>query len=411
MIRHYFRMIWNRKGANALLVIEMVACFLVLFMVTAMLGNFLPFYAAPVGFDDARLLDLQLDDRDRGAPGTENLTSAPVVLQALAMMPDVESVAGMDPTPVSMSESNRRFRSNGKPITHRVADVTEKANETLGLTVVRGRWFAAEDAGSPWEPIVITQSLATEAFGPTEDPLGKDIVRDSEPGRAPSATPDRPRKIIGVVADYRQAGNLDTETEHMFQLAGHPAREGWQWSYLRGILVKLKSSASADAEARIASQLRLIAPDRTFRISRVAENRRFVNAVYTLPIMLGVVVCGFLIVMTVLGLSGVLFQAVATRTREMGVRRALGASAEDVARQIRGELLALTACGLVLGGILVAQVPVFDFAVLEVEISAAFVAGSAAVAGTLLLGLAFACAYYPSRLATRVHPSEALRYE
>ena len=236
-------------------------------------------------------------------------------------------------------------------------------------------------------------------------------MRDREPGQSADAEAETPRKIVGVVADYRQAGNLDTETEHMFQRAGHATRRGWQWSFVRGLVVKLRASAGPEAEARIDSHLRLVAPDRTFRISRVAENRRFVNGAYSVPILLGVIVAGFLIIMTVLGLTGVLFQAVATRTREMGVRRALGASAADVARQIRGELLALTVCGLVIGVILVAQVPVFDEAVIEAEISTGHVVFSAAVAGALLMALAFACAYYPSRLATRVHPSEALRYE
>jgi putative ABC transport system permease protein len=126
------------------------------------------------------------------------------------------------------------------------------------------------------------------------------------------------------------------------------------------------------------------------------------------PVIVGAVVGAFLMAMVALGLLGVLWQNVIRRTRELGLRRATGATRTDVHRQISMELLLVTTLGLFLGVLLAVQLPVLD---LLPSLSSGVVTAGIATAVLLLYALALAAALYPSWLAGRVQPAEALRWE
>jgi putative ABC transport system permease protein len=103
-----------------------------------------------------------------------------------------------------------------------------------------------------------------------------------------------------------------------------------------------------------------------------------------------------------------LWLMVTQRTREIGLRRAKGATAGDIRRQVVGEVMVLTAIGVVAGLVVTAQLPLLDvFPSVPWPVYAAGVA----VAAVAVLGLAGLCAWVPSRLAASVVPAEALRYE
>src|SRR5262249_60359516 len=119
-------------------------------------------------------------------------------------------------------------------------------------------------------------------------------------------------------------------------------------------------------------------------------------------------VTGFLLLMVALGLTGVLWQNVTQRTREIGLRRAKGATIPRVHRQILGELTVMTSLALLAGVLVVVQFPLLD---LLGYVRPAVFAASLAVSIAALYGVTLVCGWYPSRLATRVPPAEALRYE
>jgi putative ABC transport system permease protein len=119
-------------------------------------------------------------------------------------------------------------------------------------------------------------------------------------------------------------------------------------------------------------------------------------------------IAGFLMLMVALGLTGVLWQTVTQRTREIGLRRAKGAARARVQRQILGELVVMTSLAVTVAAIIVAQAPIVSpFYWVETHV---YVAGFVIAAATIYV-LTFLCGWYPSRLATRVEPAEALRYE
>ena len=112
--------------------------------------------------------------------------------------------------------------------------------------------------------------------------------------------------------------------------------------------------------------------------------------------------------MVLLGLSGVLWQNVTRRTRELGVRRALGATGADVRRQILIEVALLSTLAVIVGVVIVLQLPILGiFSLVSPPI---FTFGLIASL-VLIYAITLLCAAYPSWLASVIEPAEALRYE
>ena len=174
------------------------------------------------------------------------------------------------------------------------------------------------------------------------------------------------------------------------------------------LLVRVRPGTAADFEEKLVSKLRAAAPDWTFQSEPLELKRGQAGLAYLGPLIGYAVVAAFLLIMVALGLTGVLWLNVTQRTREIGLRRAKGATVFDVQRQIVGEVVVLTTLSVVAGAALAAQLPLLG---LYGDVPpAVFLAGL----GIALLGiyvLTIACAYMPSRLAGSVQPADALRYE
>jgi putative ABC transport system permease protein len=126
------------------------------------------------------------------------------------------------------------------------------------------------------------------------------------------------------------------------------------------------------------------------------------------PLLTMAVVAGFLLLMVALGLVGVMWQNVTQRTREIGLRRATGASAAAIRRQVLAEMLLLAGFGVVCGVLVIVQLPVLGwFPVL----GGGLIGQGLVAAAALIAALTLLCGIVPSRLATAVHPAEALHYD
>ena len=120
------------------------------------------------------------------------------------------------------------------------------------------------------------------------------------------------------------------------------------------------------------------------------------------------IVAGFLLLMVTLGLIGVVWQNVARRTRELGLRRAMGATRLGICRQILGELVVITTMALLLGTVLVVQLPLFDA---FDGVPRSTILGGLLLSVLTILGIGLAAGLYPSWLTTRLHPAEALHHD
>lgn len=173
--------------------------------------------------------------------------------------------------------------------------------------------------------------------------------------------------------------------------------------------MRVRPGVTADFEERLLKTLQATAPDWSYGMQPLENLRSNYNRTnyLTMLAVLGLL-AGFLVVMVALGLSGVLWQNVTQRIRELGLRRAKGANRARIRQQIFIELALMTGIAIAGGLLLLVQVPVMGW-LGPVPISTFATALVLSIAGILLL-TAF-CGWYPSLLATRVPPAEALRYE
>jgi len=177
---------------------------------------------------------------------------------------------------------------------------------------------------------------------------------------------------------------------------------------MRNLVVRVRPGTPRSFEEPLVKALQATAVDYRFAVEPLFEMKAKYRDRYILPLGVAAVVAGFLIAMVALGLTGVLWQNVTKRTQEIGLRRATGATARQILLQILGETWILTTLALIAGSLLVLQLPLLH--VLPFVTARVF-AISFMLSLATLYALATLCAFYPSWLATRISPTEALRHE
>ena len=128
----------------------------------------------------------------------------------------------------------------------------------------------------------------------------------------------------------------------------------------------------------------------------------------TAPVVSAGIVSVFLLMMVAMGLTGVLWLHITQRTREIGLRRAKGATIVNIQQQLVGEVAVLTTIAVAVGVAIVVQFPILQ--IFDV-VSPVVYAISTSISLALIYALTAACAWAPGRLASAVEPADALRYE
>ena len=397
MIRHFLKLAWRRKRANALLIVEILASFVVVFVVATAAIQLLSAYGRPVGFDYRNVWEISVD---RQKPSDDDWTPEETagfarLIREGAAIEGVETIAGAFNAPYDLSTMIGGFRINGRAIDPEVTEVTDAFREVVRLDVVRGRWFEPADDALAYRPIVINTAMAEAAF-PGEEPIGKSLPRD------PS---ERESRVVGVVSEYRKGGELSLSRPFIFRRIplGSPDVRPPQ-----KLVVRARPGVDDGFEERLVRSLQRIMPDWSLEARPLSANREMSFQMRFAPLLILGLVAAFLLVMVALGLIGVLWQNVTRRAREFGLRRATGASQRDIQRQVLMEITLTAALGLAVGLVLVAQIPLIAFFGF---LSAGVIASGAVAAILVVIGLALTAAAYPSWLATRTHPADALRDE
>lgn len=397
MIRHLFKLVWNRKKTNVFIVAEIFCSFLVIFSLATTVIYLYQRYRDPLGFDyrDVWRIDVTRNTPDEWAGWSEaEAETFARLVQELERMDEVEVAAGASTAPYTNSNTFTGWEYQKRQIRAEVAYVTPRFNEVLGLELVSGRWLRPEDSAVEWIPIVVDQDLAFELVG-EDDPVGRRVGDE----------PEDDFRVVGVVREFRRAGEFEENGPYVFK----PVDAGTEDPRpLRDILIKVAPGTRADFEEPLVKMLRSLARGWSFNVIQIETARETYIREKLVPLAAIGVVAGFLLIMVVLGLTGVMWQNVTRRTREIGLRRATGAHRGRIQRQIVGEVLVTAALGLIVGTVLAIQVPVvgpFTFVPFAVVLPALL---SSAV---LILVLAALCGLYPGWSATRIHPAEALHYE
>jgi putative ABC transport system permease protein len=319
---------------------------------------------------------------------------------AIRAFPEVQGVAGVDPAPYSNSNRISSYERDGRDVRYRMANASDELAAVLGIEIVAGRWFQPADDAVGYVPVVISRSLADELW-PGQDPLGRLFSNDPRPDGPPSP----PRRVVGVHSGFRQDGELMWPAHYVF---ARQSLQNVRPPRLRNLILKVAPGTTAAVEEKIVRTLNALAPGWSFKVSSQAEMREDKNRIALAPLVAVAVVAAFLMLMVFLGLSGVLWQAVTQRTREIGLRRAKGASAAAVQGQLLAEIGLLTSVGVGLGLLLLAQLPWLD---LVGGVSRGVYLASLATTAAAIYVLTLACGLYPGRLAAKLSPAEALHYE
>lgn len=384
MINHLFKLIWKKRKSNFLIMLEIFVAFFILFAVSSLSVYFYKGYIKSAGIQSDNRWVVYVDFNS--SDDSLNKINQGILRQKLKTFKEIETFSFASVFPYGNSHSNRGFDFNGKEYNTSVFSVEENYPSVLGLEMAAGEWFKERDTILKEKPIVITQHLKEELFG-NEDAVGKTIGTENK------------EKIMGVVANFKHNNDYQLDDNCLF----HPPYDNVYTSFV----AKMDPSVSAEFEAQFSKSIQNLGKNWTVQISQMATMKNEKNQNVVIPLIIAFIVCGFLILNVAFGLFGVLFQNINRRRGEIGLRRAIGASASNISTQFIAEMAVLATFSIVLGLFFAIQFPllkVFD------------VAPSVYITGILLAVIAVyaivvLCAWFPSRQAAAIQPATALHEE
>jgi predicted permease len=320
------------------------------------------------------------------------------MVERLEGVPGVEAVAIALNTPFGGSERGGGFLVEdleppaGSNFDAPYNVVGPRYFRTMGIDVIRGREFTEEDrAGAP--PVAVVSESFARRFWPEGDALGRRISRSG---------PDGPWiEIVGVVGDLRWR-SLEDEPQASFYLPWFQRFES------RGEIVVRAREARPALSGLIREEIRRLDPRLpALRVRALDSLVSSSVARYRLAASVTGAFSVLALLLAALGLYGLLSFGVSRRTREIGVRMAMGARARDVVASVTREAMMLTLVGLGLGGVAaLAAVRTVRTLLYGVEDTDPVAYLSAALVLICVTALA---SWIPARRASRVDPAEALR--
>jgi putative ABC transport system permease protein len=394
----------GRHRLRSALVVGQIVLGLVLLVGAEMLmTSFLQLARRDPGFQPAHLLTFGV-----GIPplhhAAEEVAFGDRMIERLRAIPGVRAVATGAPLPLEGEQMTVSFDIEGRSVPPperpraNIAIVTPGYFGVMGIPLLRGRDFTERDDTSAPRALVVNEAFARKYF-PGEEAVGKRILSGATNGKEGS----RMREIVGVVGNARQEA-LGAEPEPIYYF---PYK---QLSWFIGTVVMRTEMPPLRVES--AARAALGELDRRVPMYHVRTGEEMASAAVAQPRFLMVLMASFAgiaLLLTVIGLYGVLSYDVARRRREIGVRIALGAGRGKVLGLVFREAMRLVAAGLVLGiaGAAGAARLLESVAFGMPVDQAAIVAG----ASGLMILTSIAAAYVPAARAARVDPMQTLRSE
>lgn len=390
MIAHLFKLIWNKKKQNFLLMLEMLVSFIVLFAVFTLLVFYYKNFAKSAGFDYRNVWTLNYGI----PPGIKDPDSVDLAVDAfkrqILSLPQVKSVSiASSNVPFSMTQMNSTVNANHQNVMAHTYKGEVAYKDLLGLQMASGSWFSKADIQSG-KPVVINETLKSKLFG-----------RQSAEGKILTLGEDK-LKVVGVVKDFKSSGDYQSVEPGIYQpIDTSDYRQG------NALLIKVTPDANAAFEAELYKLVSDFSKGTSVEIEHLTKKRVSKNNITLVPMIILIVVASFLIINVALGLFGVLWYNINKRKSEIGLRRALGATGNSISMQLVGETLVLSTLSLIIGSFFAVQFPllnVFDMPadvyIISIGLSIAFI-----------YLLVTCCSLYPGKQAARIYPAVALHEE
>jgi len=400
--RSYAGTLWRRFGAN--LVVVELAIAVVLLVGAGLLGkSFYRLLHVEIGFEPDHLATVQVALSDVSYPKDEQIVAVQKqIISRVSSLPGVQSAGISSVLPVSFNGNTTWIRFVGRPYNgeHNEVnqrDVSSAFFSTIRAKLLRGRYFTEADDVSKPLVVIINQTLAKKYF-PGEDPVGKKIG-DTE------LTPKSITEIVGVVEDVKD-GSLDSE---IWPAVYYPFNQNNDTYFS---LVARTSQAEASLLPTLIATIHQIDPgigamNEATMTGRINESPTAYLHRSSAWLVGGF--AGMALLLGVVGLYGVIAYSVSQRTREIGVRIALGAQRRSVYELILKEAVWLVAAGVAAGLVCsIAAATLIRGLLFRVE---SWDATTLAAVSAVLVISALCASYIPARRAAEVDPMVALRYE
>ena len=393
----------QRNRLNSLWVVSEVALAVVALVGSGLLiRSFIRLQQVNPGFDAENVVTLRLDLPAARYPQSEQLIGFYEQLkQGISALPGVRAVGMISHLPLGGEAGNDGpFRIEGRPrdpndrVTADDRSVDHEYFRAMNIPLLRGRHFTEQEARTSGRVVIISDAMA-QRFFPNEEPVGKRLMIN--------IGQETPYEIIGVVGDVRhRALHLG-----LYQTMYFP------WLRQRETNLVIRAPGPP---ANLAADLRktVQAVDKNLPVSAIRPMDELLNisvAQRRLNTFLLSVFASLSLFLAIIGVYGVMSQAVTQCTHEIGVRFALGAQSRDVLVLVLREGMKLTLVGVAIG--MFAALALTRLAMVKsllFEVSPADPITFAAIAA-LLTGVMLLACYLPARRATKVDPMVALRCE
>jgi putative ABC transport system permease protein len=389
---------------SALVVAEVASAMTLLVGAGLLINSFVRLQRVNLGFDPHQVLSLRVElPEARYREGRQIINFNQEFLRRVERLPGVRSAAMVFKLPLGGSDASNTFEVEGQPsdksrrLTAGLRVSTPGYFRTLGIPFVDGRDFSERDEEKSAPVVIINETLAARYF-PNQNPIGKHIRPDISLEGAPPW-----REIVGVVSAVRHGGPGKEPRPEFF--LPHT-----QMPFLTLTTVVRVAGDPLAIVGAARNEVREM--DRELPIDSVKTLDQYLTESVAQPrfnTLLLALFAGVAMTLTAVGLYGVMAFSVTARTREIGVRVALGARGPDVLRLVISQGMKLTLIGVAIGMVaalaLTRLMKGLLFGVTPTD-PATF-----ALIALLLVGVAMLACYLPARRATKVDPMIALRYE
>jgi putative ABC transport system permease protein len=391
----------GRRLRDSLVVGELALAMMLLIGAGLMIGSFLRLQRVDPGFDPDGVLTVRLDLPSEEYPDERRRIFLPEVLRRIGALPGVRAAGATNAAPFGGFRPNNTFavvgqepQGDGEFLSADWRAVTPGFFRSMSIPLRRGRLFTEADREGSLAVIIISESMA-ESLWPGEDPVGRRIIWGAPDGD--------PWTIVGVVGDVRDM-EIEKAPRHVIFLP-------WQQAPWPQMTLTIKAAGDVPGlPAAIRREIRAL--DGNLPIPEVQPLGRSVAGAVEGPrfrmFLFGAFAAAAL-ALAVTGVYGVMTFAVAQRTREIGVRLALGARPWSVVGLVLRRGLVLTLLGIGLGWAGAFALTRFLASLLYGTVPTD--AATFAAVALLLAGVATAAGYFPARRAAEIDPRLAFSAE
>jgi len=346
----------------------------------------------PTGMRTSDVVELDLDDHARAA-----------ALRRLRSEPIVTDIGASTQAPLDGMYPSLGVRVSGAPriAVAGVDFVHAGFFRVLDVPIVRGRAFTADEERQA-APVAIVSEAAARALWPTADPIGQFVEQSAEPPRQSRLARVRSARVIGVSRNA-VSGWIGTGLERPVIYYPTGADSG-----RTKILARVSGDAS-QARQRIDRDIGAVDQSAIIEIHTLDDYLAVQRWPFKIFSWASSAIGAIALLLTLIGIYGVLAYVVAQRTKEIGIRMALGASVGGVVGQVLRQSARYAVVGIVPGTVLALGVSKLFASVLFIVDT--FDPAGYAFGATVVLLACLAAAWAPARRAARVDPMVALRYE